>query len=318
MKAAWLEDQHVRVLHDLADPAPKLGEALIRVRLAGICGTDLQLVRGYYPFTGVPGHEFVGQVASSPDDPSWEGARVVGEINAVCGQCAACSAGRSSHCSRRSVLGIVNRQGCFAEYCTLPLENLLRIEDCVPDECAVFTEPLAAALQIEEQIEVRPADQVLVVGAGRLGQLIARTLSLTGCRLSAVVRHDVQAERLEPFGVTVHDPGEIPRQQMDIVVEATGSPDGLEAALKAVRPAGTIVLKSTYAGSHRIDFSRLVVDEIRLVGSRCGPFAKALRLLEERRIDPRDLIEETLPLTQAQSAFEKSSRPGAFKILLQP
>ncbi|MEE8586728.1 MAG: alcohol dehydrogenase catalytic domain-containing protein [Acidobacteriota bacterium] len=318
MKAVWLEDRLLTVRDHVADPLPKPGEALIRVGLAGVCGTDLQLLRGYYPFLGVPGHEFVGEVAASPGDASWEGVRVVGEINAVCGKCADCKAGRSKHCPKRSVLGIVNRQGCFAEYCTLPLENLHRVPDSVPDECAVFTEPLAAALQIEEQIEVGPNHQVLVLGAGRLGQLIARSLSLTGCRLSAAVRHDVQRERLEPLGVTVYSPGEIPPQQMDIVVEATGSPSGLEAALKAVRPAGTVVLKSTYAGTHSIDFSRLAVDEIRLVGSRCGPFPKALQLLETQRVDPRDLIEETLPLAQAPSAFEKSANPGAFKLLLKP
>lgn len=317
VKAVWLENSRLTVRNDVPDPRPSPGEALIRLRLAGVCGTDLQLVRGYYPFSGIPGHEFVGQVVESPD-PAWRGARVAGEINAVCGQCATCRAGRPHHCERRTVLGIVGRDGCFAEYCTLPLNNLHRIPDSVPDECAVFTEPLAAALEIEEQIEIRPQDRVLLIGAGRLGQLIARTLSLSRCRLSVSVRHPSQEQRLKALGIATLQPGELPERSMDIVVEATGSPGGLDAALKAVRPAGTVVLKSTYAGSHSIDFSRLVVDEVRLVGSRCGPFAAAIRLLERRQVDPRDLIERTLPLEETPTAFQQSAQPGALKYLLRP
>jgi threonine dehydrogenase-like Zn-dependent dehydrogenase len=315
MLGLWLENQNWRVRSDLPIPAPPSGEALVRVRLAGICATDLELARGYYPYTGIAGHEFVGEIAAAPDDPARLGQRVVGEINAVCGECAACRAGRASHCERRTVLGIVNRHGAFAEYLTLPLENLHPVPENVPDQAAVFTEPLAAALEIQQQVQVRPGDRVLLVGAGRLGQLIAQTLALTGCDLCVLARRPRQVELLRRRGVTVVHEAEVPAGSMDIVVEAGGSPEGFALARRALRPRGLLVLKSTYAGALQVNMSSLVVDEITLIGSRCGPFPPALRLLTDGRVDPTLLIEASYPLRDGLAALENAAQPGALKIL---
>jgi threonine dehydrogenase-like Zn-dependent dehydrogenase len=316
MSVLWLENQTLSFRQDIPVPDVPQGEALIRVRLAGICSTDLELVKGYYPYSGVPGHEFVGEVVES-SDPALRGVRVVGEINASCGVCPTCRAGRPTHCEHRSVLGIVNRDGCFAEYLTLPLENLHRVPDTVPDELAVFTEPLAAALEIQEQIQIHPTDRVLLVGAGRLGLLIAQTLALTGCYLQVVVRHDYQREILSAWHIATLTEAEIPAAQYDIVVEATGSPTGFALARRAICPRGVFVLKSTYAGKVEVDFSSLVVDEITLVGSRCGPFAPALRLLAAGTVDPRPLILARYPLSEGVAAFEHAAQPGVFKVLLE-
>ncbi|HEX9094132.1 MAG TPA: alcohol dehydrogenase catalytic domain-containing protein, partial [Coriobacteriia bacterium] len=280
MKALWLEDRTLSV-RDVRDPENGTGpdaEALVRVRLSGICGTDLELVRGYYPFTGVIGHEFVGDVVTSPD-PAWVGARVVGEINAACGACETCLAGRPTHCERRTVLGIAGRDGVHAEYASLPLANLHRVPDPVPDEAAVFTEPLAAAVEILQQVPVAPADRVLLVGAGRLGQMLAQVLALTGAHLRVVARHEHQRKLLAARGIATIEEGDVEARRWDVVVEATGSPSGFELARAAVRPRGTLVLKSTYHGELTLDMAPFVVDEITIVGSRCGPFAPALDLL---------------------------------------
>src|SRR6185503_244496 len=218
MKALWLENNQIS-LRDVSQPR-KLDEALIKIRKAGICSTDLELVKGYYPYTGVLGHEFVGEVAEA-EDASWIGQRVVGEINVVCNQCEQCLSGRSTHCESRTVLGIVNRDGTFAEFTTLPIANLHRVPDSVPDEMAVFTEPLAAALEIQDQIQVKPTDRVLLVGAGRLGQLIAQTLALTGCDLRVVARHEQQQNLLKSRGIRIISEEEIQAWRWDIVVEAT-------------------------------------------------------------------------------------------------
>ncbi len=315
MDAVWLENGILQHRQNVPTPAPLSGEALVRVRLAGICSTDLELLRGYYPYTGIPGHEFVGEIIRSPDQPDHEGDRVVGEINAACGACEACLAGRPRHCVRRTVLGIVDRNGAFADYLCLPNQNLIPVPETVPDDAAVFVEPLAAALEIQEQVAIRPTDRVLVLGAGRLGQMIAQTLALTGCRLLVAARHKKQKALLETHHITWVEENEIPERWFDIVVEATGVSAGFTQARRAVRPAGTIVLKSTYKGNIELDFSSLVVDEITLVGSRCGPFDPALRLLENRRIDPNVLIEKRYPLKDAVKAFEHAARPGALKIL---
>jgi 2-desacetyl-2-hydroxyethyl bacteriochlorophyllide A dehydrogenase len=317
MQALWLEDRKLSLRTGLPIPEPQAGEALIRVRLAGLCGTDLELARGYYPFAGIPGHEFVGEVAEAADR-SWIGRRVVGEINIVCGQCDSCRAGRPTHCENRSVLGIRGRHGAFAEYLALPVANLHPVPDSVPDEAAVFAEPLAAALQIQTQVAVRPGDRVLVVGAGRMGQLIAWTLALTGCDLQVAAKYSKQQRLLAERGIRVAAEDILPRRHFDLVVEATGSPFGFELARRAVRPRGTLVLKSTYRGDLAVDLSSLVVDEITLIGSRCGPFATALRLLEQRIVDPTGLIEAEYPLARGLEAFERAGQSGVLKVLVRP
>jgi threonine dehydrogenase-like Zn-dependent dehydrogenase len=231
------------------------------------------------------GHEFVGEVVKA-DDASWIGQRVVGEINAVCGGCEQCLNERPTHCEHRTVLGIVNRDGVFAEFTQLPIANLHRVPASVPDGMAVFTEPLAAALEIQEQISIKPGNRVLLVGAGRLGQLIAQTLALTGCDLRVVARHPRQQDLLTARGIRLINEADVQKWRWDVVVEATGSPSGFALARRAIRPRGTLVLKSTYKGEMSVDFSSIVVDEINIIGSRCGPFEPALRLMEERRVDP--------------------------------
>jgi len=315
MQALWLEDRKLAV-RDIETPAAA-DEALIRIRLSGVCGTDLELVRGYYPFTGVPGHEFAGEVVAAPD-PSWVGARVVGEINASCGGCEACLNGRPTHCERRTVLGIVDRHGVHAEYTALPVGNLHRVPDSVPDEAAVFTEPLAAALEILQQVHVSPTDRVLLVGAGRLGQLVAQVLALTGAHLRVVARHARQRELLAARGIATIEEAEVEPRRWDVVVEATGSPSGFELARRAVRPRGTFVLKSTYRGELTLDMAPFVVDEITVIGSRCGPFAPALRLLERGDVDVSGMVDATFPLADAVTAMEAAARPGMMKVLLRP
>ena len=317
MNALWLENHKFSFRKDVPVPVPQPGEALVRVRLAGICSTDLELVKGYLPFTGIPGHEFVGDVISAPEGAGdWSGRRVVGDINLTCGTCEQCLSGRSTHCSKRTVLGILNHDGAFTEFLSLPVINLHQVPDSVTDEAAVFTEPLAAALEIQQQVHIHPDDRVLVIGAGRLGLLIAETLSLTGCDLKAVTRHERQRKLLTGRGICSIREEDIPEGKMDVVVEATGSPAGFLLARKAVRPRGTIVFKSTYKGEHKADFSSLVVEEITLVGSRCGPFLPALRLLKKKKVDPAALIDARYPLSDGIRAMEHASRPGVLKVLL--
>ena len=303
--ALWLEDRKLS-LRDV--PRPETGdETLVRVTLSGICNTDIELTRGYYPFRGIPGHEFVGLTE--------DGRRVVGEINAVCGTCHPCRHGRPTHCERRSVLGIVNRNGAHAEYLSLPARNLHEVPDTVPDEEAVFVEPIAAALEIQQQLRIEPADRVLVVGDGKLGQLIARTLALTGCRLTVLGRHRAKLDLLQEAGIATTTVAPEPRSA-DVAVECSGSPEGFAIARKALRARGTLVMKSTYAGELTVNASSLVVDEITLVGSRCGPFAPAIQLLAQRRIDVKPLISARYALPDALEAFEHAQRPGVMKVLL--
>jgi threonine dehydrogenase-like Zn-dependent dehydrogenase len=315
VRALWLEDRRLRLRDDLPIPDPPAGEALVRVLRAGICNTDVELTHGYYPFTGIPGHEFVGVVERGP--AALAGRRVVGEINAVCGSCRACTAGRRTHCERRSVLGIVGRHGAFADYLTLPAENLHAVPDNVSTDAAVFTEPLAAALEIQEQLAIGPAQRVLVVGDGKLGQLVAQTLALSGCALCAVGRHDGKLALLAARGIATGHPDGVERGGFDVVVECTGNPEGFAVAQRAVRPRGTLVLKSTYAGALTLDASAIVVNELTLVGSRCGPFAPALRLLAERRVVVDPLIHARYPLAAALAAFDHAVRPGVLKVLVE-
>jgi len=314
LKSLWLENNRID-LRDVQEPR-KLNEALIKIRKAGICSTDLELVKGYYPYTGILGHEFIGEVVAA-DDSSWIGQRVVGEINVVCNECEQCLNGRLTHCEKRTVLGIVNRDGTFAEFTQLPITNLHRVPDSVPDEMAVFTEPLAAALEIQAQINIKPNERVLLIGAGRLGQLIAQTLALTGCDLRVVARHAQQQNLLKARGIKIIGEEEIQPWRWDVVVEATGSPGGFALARKAIRPRGTLVMKSTYKGELSVNFSSIVVDEINLIGSRCGPFEPALRLMESRQIDPTVLIAEEFNLDEALKAFERAAETGVLKVLVQ-
>ncbi len=315
MHALWLENRRLALRDDVPSPELPPREALVRVIRAGICNTDIELTRGYYPFTGIPGHEFVGVVERGPE--SLVGRRVAGEINAVCGSCPACMNGRRTHCERRTVLGIVGRHGAFAEYLSLPAENLHPVPDSVPTDAAVFTEPLAAALEIQEQVPIGAADRVLVVGDGKLGQLVAQTLALTGCALLAVGHHDPKLALLAERGIETGRPDAVQRGSFDVAVECTGNPAGFAVAQRAVRPRGTLVLKSTYAGALTLDASGVVVNELTLVGSRCGPFAPALRLLAEGRVAVEPLIHARYPLRDALAAFAHAQRPGVLKVLVE-
>jgi alcohol dehydrogenase len=294
-------------------PAPHTREeALIRPLLGGICATDLELVRGYMGFEGVLGHEWVGVVEAAPD-AAWVGRRVVGDINCPCHACDTCRAGTLTHCPERTVLGIVNRNGAFSERFTLPVGNLHAVPDAVPDDAAVFVEPLAAAIQIVQQVHVRPTDVVVVLGVGRLGQLCARVLQLTGATVHAVSRNPDRLGLL-PVGIR-HGP---PDRRADIVVDCTGSAKGLEQATALVRPRGTIVLKTTVHDVATPSSTPWVLDEISLIGSRCGPFEPALRLLASGAIDPRPLITARRPLTDGVNALALAAERGSVKVLLQP
>ena len=317
MKGIWLEDGVASVRTDLDRPRLEGNiDCLVRVSLAGICGTDVAMLDGLYPFTGIMGHEFTGVVEKGPAELT--GRRVAGEINIACGQCNNCRAGQRKHCEKRAVPGLRNHDGVFADYVALPACNLHPVPDVVPDQAAVFTEPLAAALDILEQVQIAPEDRVLLVGAGKLGQLIARVLATTGCVLTVVVRSRQKASRLEPLAARLISADEIEPRAFDLAVECTGNEAGLTMALQALRPRGTLVLKSTYAGTPEVDMSRLVVDEIRIIGSRCGPFDKALGLMAARDLQLEALVDAVYPLSEGLQALEKSRQPGVLKVLLKP
>ncbi len=317
MRGLWLENLDLRCRDDLPVPQPSPREALIKVRLAGICGTDLELCKGYYPFTGIPGHEFVGEVMSAPGAPQWVGQRVTGEITIACGDCDSCRRGKPKHCLRSRTLGIRDYHGTFAEYLVLPLDNLHSVPEGVPDEYAVFTEPLAAALEIQEQITVRPQEQVLVIGAGRLGLLIAKSLALTGCDLAVIVRQPRAAAILKAWGIPTMSAEDVRPMMSDLVVEVSGSPDGFNLAVQAVRPTGMVVMKSTIKSDVTFNLSPLVVNEVTLLGSRCGPFEPALALLDSRAVDPTPMIDRVYPLSQGEEAFKEAAAPGMLKVLLK-
>lgn len=315
MRGLWLEDRQLVFRDDLPMPEPPDGESLVRMLLAGICNTDIELTRGYYPFTGIPGHEFVGVVERGPAD--LVGKRVVGEINASCGACEACLAGHRTHCERRSVLGILGRNGVFAEYLALPSRNLHVVPDSLANEDAVFCEPLAAALEIGEQLRVEKGDRVLVVGDGKLAQLVAQTLALTGCRLTVLGRHAAKLELLARRGIaTTMDPAAIEARRFDVAVDCSGNESGFAIAAGALRARGTLVMKSTYAGRLSIDASALVVHEITLVGSRCGPFAPAVQLLASGAVDVAPMLHARYPLSRAIEAFELAQRAGVLKVVV--
>ncbi len=293
------------------------GEARVRVSLAGVCATDLELVKGYMGFTGVLGHEFVGVVEAAPD-ASWVGRRVVGEINASCGACPVCLAGRRTHCPSRTVLGIQGRDGVFAEHTSLPLANLHAVPDGVSDEAAVFVEPLAAALEILQQVHVTPSMRVVVLGTGRLGQLCARVLALTGAAVSAVGRNPLTLARL-PRGIERVQLGDAASVAgADLVVDSTGNAAGLKLATSLVRPRGTVILKTTVHDLGDTNPTGWVIDEITLIGSRCGPFAPALRLLQSGAVDPTPLISARMGLDEGVDALRKAGDKGVLKVVVAP
>lgn len=312
MQGLWLNERVLQLRTDLDVPKPAKDEALVRVLQAGICNTDLELMRGYYPYTGVLGHEFVGIVEEGSSE--WVGKRVVGEINAACGHCAFCLSHQRSHCENRTVLGIVNRHGAFAEYLCLPEQNLHRVPETVSMDAATFTEPLAAALEIQQQVKIGQGDRVLVIGDGKLGQLVAQTLALTGCDLLVVGRHAEKLAHLEALGIRTGDG--VQTRSVDVAVECTGNSSGFAIALQSLRPRGTLVLKSTYADRLTLDASAIVVDEITVVGSRCGPFAQALELLATQRVNVTPLIQARYPLSEGLAAFNHAQQRGVLKVLV--
>jgi len=302
-------------------PSPRIlpGEARIRVHLAGICNTDLEMVKGYAGFSGTLGHEFVGTVEEAAEaDSGWVGRRVVGEINLGCREpgCAWCGAGLERHCPGRSVLGIQGKDGCMAEYLTLPVRNLLPVPGGLPDHWAVFVEPLAAGFEILEQVHLEPASRVAILGDGKLGLLVNRALRFSPARLTHIGKHPRKLALAAEGGVRTLLASDPLDERFDVVVEATGSAAGLERALGLVRPRGTLVLKTTVARPAAIDLTRIVVDEITLLGSRCGRFEPALRALAQG-LDPSPLIQARFPLKQAVRAFQEAGSPGALKVLLE-
>ena len=314
---ALVYDGQLRLVNGYPQPSPASGEVLLRVRLAGICNTDLEITRGYMGFRGVLGHEFVGVVERCAD-AALLGRRVVGEINCYCGTCPTCLAASPTHCPQRTTLGIWGRDGALADYCVLPVRNLHLVPDNVSDEQAVFTEPLAAALEILEQVHIQPTQRVVVLGDGKLGLLVAQVLRLSGCDLVTVGRYVDKLAILQRQGIASRLAAEGMDMKADVVVDCTGQAAGFAAARAMVKPRGTLVLKSTFQGQNEVNLTSIVVDEVCLVGSRCGPFAPALRLLAMRLVDVESLIAAIYPLDEALAAFDRGRTKGALKVLLRP
>lgn len=315
MKALYFDGQ--LSIRELPIPQPAPGEALIRVKRAGVCGTDRQILKGYAGFRGVPGHEFVGEVIEC-DSSAWIGKRVVGEINIACGHCDWCKRGLARHCASRAVMGIIGWQGAFAEFVTLPLANLHAVPENIPDDVAVFTEPVAAAYEILEQIPSAAGVPAVVIGSGRLGLLIAQVLKNAGAEVTVIGRNSTKLDLARSWGLRTVEAGkeELKPKSWPLVVEATGSPEGLEAALRLIQPRGTIVMKSTFHRPAQFDTAKLVVDEVTLLGSRCGNFSKALDLLKTGVIHTKEMISKTFPLEAGLEAFKYLETPGCLKVLL--
>ena len=298
------------------DPPPSDGDTLLRVRQAGICATDLEIVKGYMSFHGVLGHEFVGTVIES-SNKDLVNSRVVGEINIVCGRCDLCVAGLSSHCRKRSVMGILNHEGCFADFLRLPAANLHVVPDSIDDDQATFVEPLAAAFQVLKQIKLDGRRWVTVLGDGRLGLLVAQVLQTANCPVRVIGKHAQNLSLCEKWSIRSRPLADIvPRHDQDVVVDCTGSPAGFELAMQMVRPRGTIVLKSTCAAGKPLNLAPLVIDEFTVIGSRCGPFREAIRALAQKQIDVVSLIHRRVKLDQGVEAMRLAERPGVLKVIL--
>ena len=316
MKAIYWDGHEVTLDSFYSLPVPDQNIAIVKVHLAGICSTDLQIFNGYMKFRGVPGHEFVGSVSQGPKE--WLGKRVVGEINFGCGKCEFCARDLSRHCPNRSVMGIVNADGAFAEYVAVRLENLHPVLGSLSDEQAVFTEPLAAAFEILRQIQISSGDEILILGDGKLGNLCALVLRLTGAKVTVLGKHPDKLDLIKRTGVRTILLNDWQPRLFDIVVEATGSATGLELAISAVRPRGTLILKSTIAGAHQVSLAPVVINEINVLGSRCGVFPDALEALAAGHLSVAPLIEQVYPLEQGIEAIQHAGRRGARKILLRP
>jgi threonine dehydrogenase-like Zn-dependent dehydrogenase len=331
----FLVQNHKLLATHRALPRQKAGWALIRVRLAGVCNTDVEILRGYHDFHGIAGHEFVGDVvsvhgASAEVEKRWMGKRVAGEINISCKAlgykpvCDFCRRGLKTHCVRRKVLGIVRQDGAFAEYLTLPLENLHLIPANVSDEKAVFIEPLAAACQILDQVNIRQFPSAAVLGDGKLSQLIALTLRAAGCKITLYGKHEAKLKLARNAGIATKkvygDERDLKKvkENYRLVVEATGSPTGLRLAQQMTEPHGTLLLKSTFHGAAPVETWPIVVKEITVIGSRCGPFTKAIALLRSGKVDPTPLISRTFALKEAPKAIDCAQKRGVMKVLLRP
>jgi threonine dehydrogenase-like Zn-dependent dehydrogenase len=314
MRALHFDGNLARVT-SVAEPEHFPESALVRVSLAGVCDTDLQLVKGYMDFRGVLGHEFVGSVCDGPAE--WLGRRVVGEINFACRSCALCKTGLERHCPNRRVMGILDADGAFAEYVRVPIANLHSVPESIPDEAAVFAEPLAAAFEILEQVDVEAGSDCLVLGDGKLGLLIAQVLRGAGARVLLVGKHPEKLAIAHRLGVEAVALDDYRPDPMSLVVDATGRVDGFERAIAVVKPRGTIVLKTTVAASAEVDLAPLVINEVQVVGSRCGPFPPAMRALENGSVDVSPLIQERVQLEDALEALQIASAPGSLKVLIE-
>jgi len=312
-------DETLKLVNDYTKPSPKNGEALIKVTMAGICNTDYEITKGYMGYKGILGHEFVGVVEEvNADDKSLLGKRVVGEINCACGNCDLCHQGLERHCFNRQTLGIWQKDGCFAQYVAMPLDTLLEVPENVSDEQAVFVEPLAAGLEILEQLHIQPIQKVVILGDGKLGLTTALALTASNIDVLLVGKHQSKLDIAKAQGVQTKllENLEI-KKEWDFVVEATGSISGFEMALNLTKPRGTLVLKSTVAASKEFNLAPIVIDEIRVQGSRCGRFAPALRLLASGKVDFAPLVSGVYSIDDAIEAFEKNKEKETLKVLLK-
>ncbi|MFL5653008.1 MAG: alcohol dehydrogenase catalytic domain-containing protein [Ktedonobacteraceae bacterium] len=331
MRALVYQNHVLRLEKSYRQPDLQPGEALIKVLLAGICNTDLEITRSYMAFEGVLGHEFVGIVEAMHEGPGATpstyliGKRVVGEINAACHRldCSYCQRGMPTHCPNRTTLGIVNRNGAFADYLVLPTRNLHIVSDTISDEEAVFVEPLAANFEMLEQVHIKPTESAAILGDGKMGQLAAQVLSLSGCEVMMVGKHEEKLALAEKHGVRTYVLDDATsfalenRRRVDLAVECSGSAQGLEMALRLVRPRGTIILKSTVSAMSTLHLAPIVIDEIRVQGSRCGPFAPALRALSQRKVDVLPLISARYSLDDGLEAFNHAGQKGVLKVLMR-
>jgi 2-desacetyl-2-hydroxyethyl bacteriochlorophyllide A dehydrogenase len=315
MRALVLDPAPV-IRDDYPTPIPQMGESLVRVRMAGICGTDLELAKGYMEYRGIPGHEFVGEIIDSSAAHASAGRRVVGEINAACGHCDQCMANLGRHCLDRTVLGILGRNGAFAEYLTLPDSNLMELPDSIPDELGVFVEPIAAAYEIFEQVHLGRNEKILVLGDGRLGALVGLVLWAEGYDPVIGGHHAEKLDLLAALSLKAELEQHLP-PGFDTVVDCTGNPNGLRRAMELIRPRGRIILKSTAAKPADLNLAPIVINEISVIGSRCGRFAPAVEALASGKVDPRPLISAMYPLADAVAAFDAASDPQNLKVLLK-